>query len=494
MTAAGSRRSRRGTLFSTSVSTLGYDPARAGSVVAFGRRLAGRRLRDVMHPTRLKTWQSNAANKGDMGHAVEHYFGIVRNSESSPDIQPAGVEVKVVPIHHVGGWNTVKERCFLSQVPWEALEASEPFQDSGSDVKSRSLLLVFYEWVKHQDPLDTTVLAVALWRRDAIVTDAFQQAWSVTADRVRASIADQTSAGDTPIVGASTKGGGSWQPASGGPPVKARAWAIKQDYMQRLLRDLTDLQTPTPNAEAYGWKLRRSMARFRGWRADDIARRVVGYKSGTGAKHYVRLVVDRLLPYLEDLEDTGGVDIDQLERLGITIRATRVALDAPSGHPEPAEDLSFAPVAFSDIADHPFDDSTIARRLRTIVLLVFTRERSIPASRYVDTVVWRLTEDELSAAADDYRAIRLAIKKSDIAGLPKGQAVALLRLGTKSSKASAHQRQLPNGELAPQRSFYVVARRLGPVLGQLLALPYDLQPQPVTLFRDGETPESVRPR
>jgi DNA mismatch repair protein MutH len=443
-----------------------FDPADRLSIEAAARTLVGSSVRDAMTPAEVATWLPNAANKGDVGHAIEHAFGIARNSVSEPDFMPAGIELKVVPVHHDRGIRCVKERCYLTQVRWADLHTGVAFDESDAHAKTRSLLLVFYEWVKGQDPLDAYILDVALWNMDEIVTDAYREAWDVATQRVQVGIGHQASSGDTPIVGIARKGAGTWAPPDGSPPVPARAWAIKQDYMQRLLRDLTRVQAQVPSPEDYAAKLRRALTPYVGMTAKQIAEDVLGYTGGQGAKHYLHLVLRRLVAHIDDLDPK--VALGDLADAGISVRTARLSWTHEQDHPKAAEDLSFPPVPFMRLAETRFENSRIARDLQAIALVVFRVADERSESVYLDTVAWLPSEATRQAAADDYERIQGAVRSSDLRRLPKGDQVRVLRLGTKSTKAVEHRQVLPDGTEEAQRSFYIVGRAYTPELPDLL--------------------------
>ena len=469
-----------------------YDPADAVSALEHGRRLIGTTVGSTMHPDRVTDWERNARSKGDMGHAIEFFFGVERNSEAAPDIPECGVEIKAVPVHFDRGMMTVKERCYLGQIPWTTVRESG-FPGTSSDLKTRRILFVFYRWVKDQNPLDTTVLDVALWERDELTSERFEQAWDVVRTRLAHGVAHLASAGDSPVVAAATKGAGSWTPPSG-EPVKSRAWAIKQDHMQLLMRQLTDIAPFPRTSEAYANLLTDGLRRFRGWSARDLARKVLGVKYSDSYKSYHRGVAARLIGYLADLsergyEAEGRPNIAELRTAGLNLRAMRIDVESYL----PAEDISFRNVTYDEIVRTPFGDHWISAETRDMALVLFTEEASVPGSRYLDTLYWRPSGAEIAALHDDYERIRSAVAASDLAQRPSEEARAILRLGTKDRTARTNPQRLPDGKLAPRPNFYLDKSYLRDVIAKQLPRPAELRPQPVRLVNEAGEVRIVRP-
>lgn len=473
--------------------TAPYDPTDSDSVLEHARRLAEKRLGDAMSPAQIDSWESTAANKGDMGHAVEHYFGIQRNSESAPDLVEAGIEIKVVPVHFYRGLMTVKERCYLSQVKWDEVMA-QGFSGSGAEVKTRKVLFVFYEWVKDEDPLDATILDVALWDRDELVTQRFAEAWDIAQFRLQHGTGHWVSAGDNAVVSASTKGAGTWSPPDGSPEVKARAWAIKEDHMQHVLRNLADIDLMPRTTEAYAKTLRRTLRRFQGWSAEDLAE-MLGLTYEKTGYSYVRLVADRLIEYLADLARTRSEDdehtqtLNDLKAMGLNPRAIRI--DLPTL--KPAEDISLPNVTYLDVADTPFEDSVLAHETREFALILFSEEETLARSRYVDTVYWELSDAERQMLREDYEAIAEAVRQSDLDARPSKSERTMLRLGTKSQKSERYRQPLPDGTSKPRPNFYIDASYVKEVLVPRVEMPEDLRPSPVRLVREDRTTTVVDP-
>lgn len=458
-----------------------FDPTSPGSVLRFAQSLSGRTLSDVMPVRQLERWESDSANKGDMGHAVEFTFGVERNSDAAPDLPEAGIEIKVVPVHFERGMMTVKERCYLGQIDWRSV-ANSDFDGSTADTKTRRILFVFYEWVKDQDPLDTQVLDVALWDRDDLATTRFREAWDVVRSRLRHGVGHLTSAGDSPVVAASTKGTGSWQPSGGGEPVRARAWAIKEDHMQVLLRELSSIPPFPSTSEAYAELLSSGLRRFRGWSARDLAVRVLEHPYSEGNKSYHRNVIDRLIGYLADLSERG-VEVEgrpslrELKEMGLNLRAVR--FDASTLIPD--QDISFPNVTFFDIAELSFDEHWISDVTLDLALALFTVEDTVPDSRYVDTIHWRPDDEQREMLRHDYECIQEAVRASNLESRPGYEERGILRLGTKDVRANARPEPLPDGTMSGRPNFYLDGRAVGAVLRDRLALPLDLTPRPVRL-------------
>ena len=86
--------------------------------------------------------------KSSVGDAFESWFGKTKDSESRPDMEEAGVELKATPFKKLKNGNySAKERLVLNIINYEKV-AKESFEDSSFLYKNGTIELAFYEYVK----------------------------------------------------------------------------------------------------------------------------------------------------------------------------------------------------------------------------------------------------------------------------------------------------------------------------------------------------------
>jgi len=435
----------------------GYDPADTVSILRYARQLVGSTLRRELNEEQVRSW-SGTGNKGRVGHAVEHYFGIPPNSDAGPDFADAGIELKVVPLKRGRSGLVAKERLYLSMIGYASVDP-DAFVGSSTDLKSRRLLLVFYEWEKDQDVLEAPILDVVLWDRDEIVAELLPEAYRYVADRVARGQAHLISAGDTPVVGASTKGAARtwWQPPDGGEPARPRAFAIKEDYVQRLVRTLTSLGAEADTDRRFREALSRQLAPFIGLTAAELNSQLhlgVSMRS----KQQVRQVAQGMMTWLRDGNHLER-GFEELAEQGVTARAIRV----DPIRLKPAEDVQLGIVPFDELVSMPFEGSRVAERTEELLFLLFEKRADLPSSRFLSATFWRPDDDERRMIREDYEAARAAIAASALDRIPAGHQVRVVRYGTKGEKG-ADSLPLPDGTRTTKRAFYITKRYLQSVL------------------------------
>ena len=86
----------------------------------------------------------NSKNKNSIGDIFESWFGKVKDSESRPDLEEAGVELKATPIKKLkNGQYSAKERLVLNIINYNEV-AEETFEESHFLYKNNIMEIAFY--------------------------------------------------------------------------------------------------------------------------------------------------------------------------------------------------------------------------------------------------------------------------------------------------------------------------------------------------------------
>ena len=140
-----------------------YDKADPTSIETYSQNMIGKSFREIMDADDKKRMDmiresgqysssnvnDSKRNKGNLGQIIEEkFFHYQCNSESRPDFDEAGVELKVTPYkENKNGTLSAKERLILTMIDYFQV-VNEEFEDSHMWKKSRLILLVYYLYKK----------------------------------------------------------------------------------------------------------------------------------------------------------------------------------------------------------------------------------------------------------------------------------------------------------------------------------------------------------
>lgn len=201
-------------------------------VLTRGREAIGIPIGKIDKTGRLKT------GKGAVGTVLEEsWFGYAVNSESAPDFEEAGVELKATPYIYTNKGIRAKERLVCNIINYME-EYKKTFQTSSFYLKCNTILIMSYEHKKNVDKVDFTIDEAVLFgfpKEDLII---IQKDWEIIIEKINSGLAHEISEGDTLYLGACTKGASASsvrsQPFSE-LPAKQRAFSLKQSYMSYIL-------------------------------------------------------------------------------------------------------------------------------------------------------------------------------------------------------------------------------------------------------------------
>lgn len=268
------------------------------------------------------------SRKGFLGQLIEQYFFEINpGNVSKPDFSLANVELKTTPLkkHRTKDYVS-KERLVFSQINYCSI-IEEKWNSSTFLKKNKTLLLMFYLWIKNQNILDYEFKFIYLLNllEDISDEDIFQiqKDWEYIVEKIKKGDAHLLSEGDTYYLGACTKSANSSitrkQPFNE-IPAKPRAFSLKPQYINYLIQ--TKLLGHETDTNSIFEKLRRITTiedaikerfdKFIG-KTDKEILKELGSDLGKKSKSYKRLVVNQIF-------GINSKKIIELEKANITLK------------------------------------------------------------------------------------------------------------------------------------------------------------------------------
>ncbi|MEX2948953.1 Sau3AI family type II restriction endonuclease [Staphylococcus warneri] len=185
---------------------------------------------------------SVATTKSSVGDAFETWFGKKKDSDSRPDMEEAGVELKATPFKKLkSGQYSAKERLVLNIINYDKV-AKETFDNSSFLYKNGTIELAFYEYVKEKSRDEWTIKEAVLYemKKNPVDYEVIKQDWETIHKYINDGKAHELSEGLTNYLAPCTKGASAKsvrsQPYSD-IKAKQRAFSLKSGYMTSILRN-----------------------------------------------------------------------------------------------------------------------------------------------------------------------------------------------------------------------------------------------------------------
>ena len=312
-----------------------YRTATEDEILRRGALLEGSRVGQI--PGASFAAAEARRGKGEVGLALEAFFGIPPNPISDADFPGAHIELKAVPVVDTTRGARIKERTFISAINYETLALED--WATASVRKKLHILFVFYEHLRGQPKADFPIQGVLLWRPDDDIEEQISRDWMTVRGKILAGLAHELSEADGRILGPATKGADSSvlrrQPHSS-VLAPSRAFALKPAFTFSLYVEPSRarLESAELAENASLVELRRRFGRFIGL-SIDAAADALGIRRHRG-KGYAGQVIQAAVRASSPLVESDFVVI------GPTVRMTRV-----NGESYPYEALSFPRSAIS---------------------------------------------------------------------------------------------------------------------------------------------------
>lgn len=214
---------------------LPYNPESKESILSHALLLLGKTMKQL-HPDMANAF----GGKGGLGQAVEKYHFLYEvNSESRPDFDKAGVELKCTPMKRLKDGSMVsKERLVLNIINYVE-EADKTFFESSFWKKNALLLLMFYLHEADKDSLDFVFKIIRLWQIPECDMKIFMDDWNKIHEKILIGRAHELSEGDTFYLGACVKSSKGQQNKREQPfsdeLADQRAYSIKSAYLNSII-------------------------------------------------------------------------------------------------------------------------------------------------------------------------------------------------------------------------------------------------------------------
>ena len=234
--------------------TENYDKTDKYSIEEYGQKMVGRTFQDLIDMDSDNVFlvrepeiaydvaHENRKRKGGLGEIVEErFFHYKANSDSAPDFEEAGVELKVTPYkRNLNQTVSAKERLVLNMIDYNSVINETDFDASHFWYKNQLILLVYYLWLAEQKRLDYRIDYVRLFTPSEQDLSIIKQDYHKIIQKIKDGKAHELSESDTMYLSACPKAADSSvrrsQPNSD-IPAKPRAFAYKNSYMTYVLNN-----------------------------------------------------------------------------------------------------------------------------------------------------------------------------------------------------------------------------------------------------------------
>lgn len=235
---------------------LPYDETSVRDIFKYSNDLVDNTFEDVLNRVfegeelyeKINNY-NNPRVKGGLGNLIEeHYFFYKPNSDSIPDFDKVGMELKVTPYEKSSKGLKAGERLVITMIPNDK-PIELDFKGSHLESKLKLILLIWYERIKTQPRTSNRIDYVTLFD---LYSDIFSKDLEIILDdynkiveKIISGNAHKISEGDTKYLGACTKGQNadkSLRPQyyNNLVPAKRRAFSLKQSYMSYILNNFVN--------------------------------------------------------------------------------------------------------------------------------------------------------------------------------------------------------------------------------------------------------------
>ncbi len=308
--------------------------------------------------------------KGGVGQMVEEsVFQYKVNSDSAPDFEELGIELKATPFQRMkkGGFRA-KERLVLNIINYMT-ENFDSFYDSHFWFKNHEILMMFYEHkesvLKEEFYFDNYCLFQ--WPDNDL--QIVMQDWYKISKKIKEGKAHELSESDTLYLAACTKGSTAITSFRNQPfseiKAKQRAYSLKQSYMTYLL-----------NHYVYGneqsEKIIKSSDELVDLSFEDIIKKMFSPYIGQTQKDLVKSlgivkskqtnssIINKILKLNSDISKT-----EEFQKANITCKTIRIETDGSIN-----ESMSFPTFKFKEIVNQKWEDSDFYKLLQTRFMFV----------------------------------------------------------------------------------------------------------------------------
>jgi len=434
-----------------------YDPNDRESIIQFAKELTNTTLGEWLDPERKRTFKG----KGQFGQLLEEgVFYIGTNSESKPDFEFAGIELKTTPIKMLKNGGLVpKERLSLSNINYKTIN-KEGWGGSFWN-KNKELLIIFYLYEKGKEVYDLKILDSIIWTYPEEDLQIIKNDWRIIADKVGACKAEEISERDTAYLSASRKGAGGEKdntiqlcPEKRAP---RRAFALKPAYVNSIWRETRETGGTAAEkifadpgriaSRTIEEEVLSRFDRYKGMLNDEIWN-MLERTPRPSSKQYNAQVARRMI-------GVKGTKILEFEKADIEMKIVRL-----KNNGVPKEAMSFPYFDYVEEAGLTWEESDFYQRLRYKRFLFVVFDIKDDGTYFRDAVFWSMPRSDFKEAERVWRLTTERIREGRMDELPKisESPVAHVRPHGKDSSDTI---EAPDGNRYVKRCFWLNASYIG---------------------------------
>jgi len=394
-------------------------------------------------------------NLGDIGVAIESWFGLEGDSLMRPDFWKAGIELKEVPLVKGAKGYRCSQKTFITVIDYVSMKDEEWVS---AHVRPKlNTLLVFVEVLPGNDWRTFRVRDYAFRDFLADPQSSFSRLaesdWMRVKTRVEDCEAHLISASDGLVLTPATKGrdGRDKRRQSCGPKAMRRSFALRQSLMKAVYRDavgshpkaveslLENLsQRKRPDLETI---IQSRLGRYIGRTVAEVASDR-GYSGTATSRSYGADVVQLALG-----ASTPRARIIEFDEAGITLRRPRVNASF-----RPYEDISFPAFRAQELQDETWDTSVVKSLLEIMLFVPLVGSRRSTAIRDCKIGTphfWRPHDEELRAIGEEWTELQSQLIGGQLTGLRRKH------LHMRPHARNAKDTDTVNGHSFTRKSFWL---------------------------------------
>ena len=419
-----------------------YRHAIEEDIVRFGRALKGTAVGQIAGA--LLGAPTPAQGKGEVGLAIERYFGIPQNSRSEADFPGAGVELKIVPMVRSSGRLVVKERTSLTMINYMNI-VNETWETAHVRTKLK-ILFVFVEHLPGRPKKEFPIRQVLLWKPSPRQGALLRTDWERVRDTVEKGLAHELRESEGRIMGPATKAAHSRarrpQPVTTfSSHAKPRAFALKPSFTKALYDDsmhrgpIESLIENLSLAEVnrFEHEVFRRFDRYVGLTLGEVGDSLE--VPGSTGKGYIGAVLRRAFG-----AHSPRAKIREFEEMGISVKTTRISPDGM-----PYEAMSFPAFRYLELIEEIWEESTLLTQLDGLLFVpCLGVTKSTPHADCViqQPFLWRPQATQFETLRAEWEMFRDAIRAGNADRLPTAASTEMIHV-------RPHARDSSDTDVAP---------------------------------------------
>jgi DNA mismatch repair protein MutH len=451
-----------------------YDESNPISIENYAKKLIGKTFLDIVKDnvigdteiydeTELAYSYENKKRKGGLGDLIEEcYFHYKCNSDSRPDFDKAGVELKVTPYKiNKNKSLSAKERLIITMIDYASV-INEKFEESHLWSKGKLILLVYYLYKQDiSNRLKYKIDFVELFTPPEQDIKIIKHDYEFIVNKIRAGKAHELSESDTLYLGAAPKAASSKDRRS--QPfheelAMPRAFAYKNSYMTYVLNNYI-----VPGVTTYESIIKEytelsfedyvvnKLKEYNNYSVDDICEKF-DFHYKVKPKNLESMLVYQIL-------GIKGNQAEEFVKANVVIKTIRIESDNKI-----KESMSFPTFKFKEIIKEDWENSTFGNYLNeTRFLLVVFKYDDNQVLRLKGCQFWNIPYEDLKEVHSVWEKTKDIIKEGIKVKVVNGRS--FNNLPKSSDNRVCHVRphaqdsndtyDLPDGNKFPKQCFWL---------------------------------------